>query len=427
MEIRPASVDDRPAINALLRRALNVGDDPRYDRFLEWKHRANPFGSSYEWVATIDDVVVGYRSFLRWELIVDGAVRSAVRAVDTATDPEHHGKGVFRALTEQGVEHLAADGVAWVFNTPNDASRPGYLKMGWSVVGRLPVAVMARSPLTLRHVRRARQPAARWSEPCAAFEPAVEAIERIVGDGDCAVTAPADRWATNRTPAFLRWRYGLDDLHYRGFCPDDTSVVVFRVRRRGPLREALIADVIGRCATRAAGFGRAEDPAVDWRRRRGHLRASSSAHRGTGRRATAHVATGLRSTDTDHRGALVLRRRHGAVLMARRPTLIHLTTTDISLALLLQPQLKAFADAGYDVIGMSAPGPYVDDLDAGRHSPRTRQALHAPHGTAARRARAGRAATRVPAPAARHRAHAQPEARRARTAGGAISARVPPW
>jgi glycosyltransferase involved in cell wall biosynthesis len=55
----------------------------------------------------------------------------------------------------------------------------------------------------------------------------------------------------------------------------------------------------------------------------------------------------------------------------RRPTLIHLTTTDISLALLLQPQLKAFADAGYDVIGMSAPGPYVDDLarDGIRHEP----------------------------------------------------------
>lgn len=246
MEIRPASIADRESINALLRRSLNVGDDPRYDRFLEWKHQANPFGSSYEWVATISDLVVGYRSFLRWELLVDGAVRSAVRAVDTATDPEHHGKGVFRALTEQGVEHLAADGVAWVFNTPNDASRPGYLKMGWSVVGRLPVAVMARSPLSLRHARTARQPAARWSEPCTAFDDAVAAIDRVLDGSSAPSRAETDRWATNRTPAFLRWRYGLDDLHYRGFCPDDTSVVVFRVRRRGPLREAMIADVIHR-------------------------------------------------------------------------------------------------------------------------------------------------------------------------------------
>ena len=242
MEIRPASVDDRPAINALLRNALGAGDDPRYDRFLEWKHRANPFGASYEWVATIDEAVVGYRSFLRWELIVDGAVRTAVRAVDTATDRDHLGKGIFSALTKHGVAHLGSQGVAWVFNTPNDSSRPGYLKMGWSVVGKLPVGVMARTPAALRHVRRARQTADRWSEPCTEFEPAVEAIERIVSE-DSPPAASAG-WATNRTSSFLRWRYGLDDLQYRGVAVGN-AVVVFRVRRRGPLREALIADVVG--------------------------------------------------------------------------------------------------------------------------------------------------------------------------------------
>lgn len=52
-----------------------------------------------------------------------------------------------------------------------------------------------------------------------------------------------------------------------------------------------------------------------------------------------------------------------------RPTVVHLTTVDMSLALLLLPQLTAFRDAGYDVVGVSAPGPYVPALeDAGiRH------------------------------------------------------------
>ncbi len=62
--------------------------------------------------------------------------------------------------------------------------------------------------------------------------------------------------------------------------------------------------------------------------------------------------------------------------MNRRPRVVHVTTTDISLALLLGPQLAAFADAGYDVIGVSAPGPYVPRLDALgiRHVPlRTRR------------------------------------------------------
>lgn len=44
--------------------------------------------------------------------------------------------------------------------------------------------------------------------------------------------------------------------------------------------------------------------------------------------------------------------------------LAHVATTDMSLALLLGPQLRAFADAGYDVIGISAPGPYVPELES---------------------------------------------------------------
>jgi glycosyltransferase involved in cell wall biosynthesis len=50
---------------------------------------------------------------------------------------------------------------------------------------------------------------------------------------------------------------------------------------------------------------------------------------------------------------------------------VHVTTTDMSLALLLGPQLRAFAAAGMDVVGVSAPGPWVEQLEAAdiRHEP----------------------------------------------------------
>ena len=67
----------------------------------------------------------------------------AVRAVDTATHPDHQGRGLFTALTLHALEACRAEGVAFVFNTPNDVSRPGYLKMGWREVGR--PAAAARS------------------------------------------------------------------------------------------------------------------------------------------------------------------------------------------------------------------------------------------------------------------------------------------
>jgi glycosyltransferase involved in cell wall biosynthesis len=55
----------------------------------------------------------------------------------------------------------------------------------------------------------------------------------------------------------------------------------------------------------------------------------------------------------------------------RRPRLVHLTTVDLSLSALLLPQLVAFQDAGYEVIGVSAAGPWVDQIErAGiRHVP----------------------------------------------------------
>ncbi|HNJ97025.1 MAG TPA: glycosyltransferase family 4 protein [Ilumatobacteraceae bacterium] len=51
--------------------------------------------------------------------------------------------------------------------------------------------------------------------------------------------------------------------------------------------------------------------------------------------------------------------------------IIHLTTTDMSLDWLLGPQLKAFREAGHEVVGMSAPGPHVPAIEAAgvRHVP----------------------------------------------------------
>jgi len=71
---------------------------------------------------------------------------------------------------------------------------------------------------------------------------------------------------------------------------------------------------------------------------------------------------------------------------AQRPRVVHVTTTDISLALLLGPQLHAFAEAGYDVIGASNPGRFSDALVRSgiRHVPlRHATRSNAPHRDAA--------------------------------------------
>jgi glycosyltransferase involved in cell wall biosynthesis len=50
--------------------------------------------------------------------------------------------------------------------------------------------------------------------------------------------------------------------------------------------------------------------------------------------------------------------------MGRRPRLAHLTTVDMSLALLLATELAVDVEYGFDVYGISAPGPFVPDIEA---------------------------------------------------------------
>ncbi|MDO5737287.1 MAG: GNAT family N-acetyltransferase, partial [Propionibacteriaceae bacterium] len=150
LEFRRAQPSDDDQIIPLLRASLKKDDDPNYPAFLDWKHRQNAFGVSPAWVALHEDRIVGYRTLLRWRFVNnDGKRVTAVRAVDTATHPEYQGLGIFRRLTLMGVSELTLAGDGIVFNTPNDQSTPGYLKMGWSKVKRLPVGVLPSGPAAL--------------------------------------------------------------------------------------------------------------------------------------------------------------------------------------------------------------------------------------------------------------------------------------
>jgi GNAT superfamily N-acetyltransferase len=246
--VRAAVPADDPAVLGLLAASLGWSSDDHFQAFFRWKHAENPFGPSPGWVALDGEEVVGFRTFLRWEHEgPDGAVHRAVRAVDTATRPSHQGLGIFRSLTLHALEDMASEGVAMVFNTPNDQSRPGYLKMGWTAVGRLPTSVRLTGPRSPWRMLRARVPAERWSTPTDVGTSAGEVLaqDRV---GDLLRTLPAaTRLRTHRTPEYLRWRYGFAPLAYRALARGDDladGLAVFRLRRRGAALECALCEVL---------------------------------------------------------------------------------------------------------------------------------------------------------------------------------------
>ena len=259
---RRAIDSDRAAIIELLRVALGREVDERYEALFAWKHRENSFGPSPAWVAVDGDRVVGFRTLMRWEFVDGDRVVRAVRAVDTATHPDYQGQGIFKRLTLSAVEELAADGTAFVFNTPNDQSRPGYLKMGWHEVGRIPTLVRPTRWHRVAKIVQSRVPADRWSEPSTGGVAAGAALaDRGALDGLLGARAASPGIETRLSADFLRWRFGTPLLGYRAVVATggiECGLAIFRVRRRGPAREAALVSVITRAGDRRteAALGR---------------------------------------------------------------------------------------------------------------------------------------------------------------------------
>ncbi len=262
--IRAATQADRTAVLELCGASLGWKQGDPNEGFFAWKHDENPFGVSPAWVAVAPDgSLAGLRVFLRWRFTAPGGeVIQAVRAVDTATHPDWQGKGIFTRLTRGALDEMAEQGVGVVFNTPNDQSRPGYLKMGWSQVGRVPVGLRVRSPLSLPRIAGARAAAEKWSAGTGVAVDATALLgERTAPSADLERlldrVRPASGIRTDVSPDYLRWRYSFGPLGYRALPLGDRlddGLVVFRVRRRGTATELTVCDIV---APSGAPVGRA--------------------------------------------------------------------------------------------------------------------------------------------------------------------------
>lgn len=201
--------------------------------------------------------MLGFRTLLRWEFDhPDGRIRRAARAVDTATHPDAQGRGVFRALTLHALDAIAAEGVDFVFNTPNDQSRPGYLSMGWTAVGRVPIGFRIIRPSALVRIARSRVAAARFA-PDTPGSGGVT-VRDIVADAGLATLLAQQQsptgLRTRRSAEYLAWRYGHDRLGYQvSVAPRGVrdGIAVYRVRARGAAREVVLCEVLTRPGDRS--------------------------------------------------------------------------------------------------------------------------------------------------------------------------------
>lgn len=254
---------DIERIMELVRTSLGDGPIPRDPAYWAWKHHMNPFGASPVLLAEAGGEIVGLRVFMRWQWRSGAKLLHAVRAVDTATHPRWQGRGIFTRLTQALVQRMREEGVHFIFNTPNAKSRPGYLKMGWSAVGRTDIWIR---PIRVSRVARILLGRNRDDEKVvvpADLPGSASNLDALCDDPRLPslleYTDRMRRLTTSLTPEYLRWRYRwIPGFTYRTSYELDrngSAAAIYRFRKQRGLTELRICQLLvgsGRQSMRTA-------------------------------------------------------------------------------------------------------------------------------------------------------------------------------
>ena len=246
---------DAPEVISLMNRSLGRTQQVRRDvDYWHWKHEQNPFGRSIVLLARSDGQLVGLRAFMQWQLQIQGQMVRVGKPVDTVTHPEFQRRGIFRQLTNRACEVAKQRGIFLLFNTPNQNSRPGYLKLGWKPIGNVRFRFRPLHPWRmgwrlLTNKGSGSSPSV-WTALRAV--PAATLLQDHALVKDLLVeTVDYDRAVTVKSYEWLRWRYS-EHPHLSYFAMDVRrqgvleGIVFFRANRRHGMHEIMVVDCLTR-------------------------------------------------------------------------------------------------------------------------------------------------------------------------------------
>ncbi|MFV8224366.1 GNAT family N-acetyltransferase [Christiangramia aquimixticola] len=235
MEIRKAQEKDLPEILEVLKSSLGETSSQKTETVWNYKHVENPFGKSLVLVACLYDKIVGVRAFMCWQWNYKGRKLSAFRAVDTATDPAHRGKGIFKKLTLKALEIGEKENISFVFNTPNSLSKPGYLKMGWKEVNKIGLSISPANPLNFL---KKGQFDPIIKQECSKSE-FVELLEKYNES-----LRKNNKLFTIKNENFLDWRYQANALQKYHVVKNKDFYLAAYLKDRGKYKELRISELI---------------------------------------------------------------------------------------------------------------------------------------------------------------------------------------
>jgi len=236
MKIRKAKLSDTSEILAVLKASLGEAKLQKSELIWDFKHSINPFGKSMVLVGLQDKKIIGVRAFMKWHWQLNGHIWVSYRAVDTATHPQYQGQGVFKELTLEAVEVVQQQAETFIFNTPNENSRPGYLKMGWEIVDRIKLSVVPSIWYKIKFI---------FSKKTLA----VQSVDHNTIEALCkrhnADKELANKIFTPKSFDYLKWRYQNNPLQDYTIVSRPDCYIAMYIKKHKFFNELRVVEVLG--------------------------------------------------------------------------------------------------------------------------------------------------------------------------------------
>lgn len=245
---------------------------PRSSESLRWQYLANTADRVFVDLALADDEkkVAAIYATLPGFMRIGGERRLIVQSLDTLTDADFRGKGLFVSLAKRTFERAGKDGCALVYGFPNGNSAHGFFKkLGWTSLDPVPFLVR---PLRTKYFteklpkriapfasalpdlplafRQPRSPRGYRVQELEAFDERVTELWRAFASG---IDVALDRDA-----AYLRWRIGeKPEEAYRTLALEKDgrldALCIFAVKDKHGGRIGYVLDVLFRPGAASAG------------------------------------------------------------------------------------------------------------------------------------------------------------------------------
>lgn len=106
---------------------------------IEQRYLENPYKELLMYVAVDNGKIIANYSAVPISVYVDGIERKSALSLNTMTDPEYEGRGLFTKLATALYEHLANNEYAMIIGFPNNIANHVFnTRLGWSTVLEIP-------------------------------------------------------------------------------------------------------------------------------------------------------------------------------------------------------------------------------------------------------------------------------------------------